>query len=176
MASTNENTNCDSSPEVVIETIEPFYSGIGDRALMIIKPNVSKADRCRILGKMPDYNMTVKRVVEFPLNDGVRDRVTEEYAEHAKMSYFDDLVSFMSEGDGSLILVELERIEPDGHLVLQERLRKAIGCTDPRSADIGTLRSIFGNKHGVIRENAIHAPDSLVALRHSAKVWLGEDW
>jgi nucleoside-diphosphate kinase len=70
------------------------------------------------------------------------------YAEHAGKPFYDELTTFMSSGPVVAICWEGEDAVA--------KWRKLMGATDPSKAEPGTIRALFGNKEGVIRENAVH--------------------
>ena len=75
--------------------------------------------------------------------------VKKFYAEHVTKPFFPDILQKMTSGPVVAFIVE-----GDNAVV---RLRKLVGATDPKKADAGTIRALFGVSAG---ENAIHASDS----------------
>ncbi len=72
------------------------------------------------------------------------------YEVHAARPFFPDLVRFMT--SGPVVVAALEREgDPVTHL------RNAMGATDSKKADAGTVRNLFGTD---IERNAIHGSDS----------------
>jgi nucleoside-diphosphate kinase len=73
----------------------------------------------------------------------------EFYGVHRERPFFGSLVSFMTSGPCMPLVLE----KPDA----VASLRKAIGATDPREAEKGTVRALFAESK---ERNAIHASDS----------------
>ncbi|POY39353.1 nucleoside-diphosphate kinase [Solitalea longa] len=71
------------------------------------------------------------------------------YAVHSERPFYNDLVSFMSQGPIYAAILEKDNAIED--------FRKFIGATDPAKADAGTIRADFAKS---IDANAIHGSDS----------------
>jgi nucleoside-diphosphate kinase len=71
------------------------------------------------------------------------------YAVHRERPFYGALVAFMTEGP--VVVAALERADAVAHL------RRAMGATDSRKAEPGTVRNLFGTD---IERNAIHGSDS----------------
>ncbi|MEX0879435.1 MAG: nucleoside-diphosphate kinase [Thermoanaerobaculia bacterium] len=71
------------------------------------------------------------------------------YAVHRERPFYEALVRFMTEGP--VVIAALERDNAVAHL------RRAMGATDSRKAEPGTVRNLFGTD---IERNAIHGSDS----------------
>ncbi len=71
------------------------------------------------------------------------------YAVHRERPFYDALVRFMTEGP--VIVAALERENAVAHL------RKTMGATDSRKAEVGTIRNLYGRD---IERNAVHGSDS----------------
>ena len=68
---------------------------------------------------------------------------------HSDRPFYGSLVAFMTSGPCMpLVLARADAVAT---------LRKAIGATDPREADAGTVRKLFAESK---ERNAIHASDS----------------
>ena len=73
----------------------------------------------------------------------------EFYSVHKEKPFFDDLIDFMT--SGPLVICALEK--PNA----VKDFRKLIGDSDPKLAEPGTIRSLYGKG---MPENAIHGSDS----------------
>lgn len=73
----------------------------------------------------------------------------EFYGVHRERPFFGSLVSFMTSGPCMPIVLEKADAVTS--------LRKAIGATDPKEAEQGTVRALFAESK---ERNAIHASDS----------------
>jgi nucleoside-diphosphate kinase len=71
------------------------------------------------------------------------------YAVHRERPFYQGLVQFMTEGP--VIVAALEREDAVPHL------RRAMGATDSKKAEAGTIRNLHGTD---VERNAIHGSDS----------------
>lgn len=83
-------------------------------------------------------------------------RLTEDsaksfYKEHTDKPFFKDLIKFMTSAEVTVMVLERQ----DKNAV--EDFRKLIGDTDPKLANIGTIRNLYGTE---VSSNAIHGADS----------------
>ena len=78
-----------------------------------------------------------------------REQARAFYAVHRERPFYDALVAFMTEGP--VVVAALERENAVAHL------RRAMGATDSRKAEPGTIRQLHGTD---IERNAIHGSDS----------------
>ena len=70
------------------------------------------------------------------------------YEVHKERPFYNDLVKFMTEGPGVVMVLEKENAIADW--------RKLMGATNPEKADAGTLRKRFAEN---IERNAVHGSD-----------------
>jgi nucleoside-diphosphate kinase len=71
------------------------------------------------------------------------------YAEHEGKGFFADLVRYITGGPVIAVQLAADDAVP--------RLRELVGKTNPKEAQPGTLRYMFGTS---LQENAVHASDS----------------
>jgi nucleoside-diphosphate kinase len=119
----------------------------GTRTLTIIKPDafgVGKAGK--ILAHLEGAGFTVRasRVLHL-----TREQAGEFYAVHRERPFYGSLVTFMTSGPCMPMVLEREDAVA--------ALRTAIGATDPREAEAGTVRKLYAESK---ERNAIHASDS----------------
>jgi nucleoside-diphosphate kinase len=77
------------------------------------------------------------------------EKAGEFYAIHKERPFYKDLCGFMSSGPIVAAILEKDNAIED--------FRKLIGATDPKKADVGTIRQKFADS---IEANAIHGSDS----------------
>ena len=117
-----------------------------EAALFIIKPDSIKSGKyVPIMAQLKKAGVTIVREVH-------RFRLKEEeilvlYQEHVGKPFFSQLFSFMFSGPITLLVLTGEDVIG--------KVRKLIGHTDPKKADPGTIRSLFGN-HTDMTANAVH--------------------
>ena len=71
------------------------------------------------------------------------------YAVHAERPFYNDLVAYMTSGPVWVMSLERDNAVP--------HLRLTMGATNPKEADPGTIRALYGES---IERNAIHGSDS----------------
>jgi nucleoside-diphosphate kinase len=119
-----------------------------ERTLCIVKPDaVEKHKAGAILAKLEESGfrlLALKRVhLTRPVAEGF-------YAVHKARPFFGELVQFMTRSP--VFVAVLEREDAVMHY------RTVMGATDPKKADKGTIRDLYGSNVG---ENAVHGSDSL---------------
>jgi nucleoside-diphosphate kinase len=118
-----------------------------DRTLTIIKPDAMGTGLAgKIIAHLQDagFRLAAARVVHL-----TQDEAAAFYAVHRDRPFYPSLVAFMTSGPCMpMVLVRPEAVAT---------LRRAIGATDPREADPGTVRHLFAESK---ERNAIHASDS----------------
>ena len=123
-------------------------NNIEERTLSIIKPDAVER-------KIED------KIKNFFLKNGLRIadskkiQITKEEAEgfykvHQSKSFYKDLCSYLSSGPIEVIILE-------GQNAIKEN-RRLMGATDPKKAEKGTIRFLYGIS---IDKNSVHGSDSL---------------
>jgi nucleoside-diphosphate kinase len=113
----------------------------------IIKPNATKK---LVMGQIITmFENNGLKIAGAKLVRISKAKCEEFYAEHKERPFFGELVSFMTSGPVMLMALS----GPDA----VAKNRKIMGATDPKKAEAGTLRAIFGDNMG---ENAVHGSDS----------------
>ncbi len=120
--------------------------------LAIIKPDATRRNIVgQIIRRAEDQDLAVA---------GMRLlRLTKRQAEgfyhvHRDKPFFDDLISFMSEGPVVVMVLR-------GENAIQ-RWRDIMGATNPAQAEAGTIRAVFGED---IQRNSTHGSDSPESAR-----------
>lgn len=118
-----------------------------DRTLAILKPDCT----CRKLtGKAIDFilekGFKIKAIRTLTLK---KEEAEAFYAVHRGKPFFNDLTSYMTSGPIFAMVLEKQNCVED--------FRKVIGHTDPKKAENGTLRKLYGIN---IQENFVHGSDS----------------
>ena len=84
------------------------------------------------------------------------------YAVHKERPFFNDLVAFMTSGP-----VMIQALEGDNAVL---KNRELMGATNPKEADIGTIRADFAES---IDANAVHGSDSLENAKIEIEYFFG---
>jgi nucleoside-diphosphate kinase len=121
-----------------------------EQTFSIIKPNaVKKNVTGAVIEKFESQGL---KVVAAKLVRLSKLKCEEFYAEHRERPFFGELVNFMTSGPVMLMVLGGE------NAVLKNR--EIMGATDPKKANPGTIRALFGDNVG---ENAVHGSDSLAS-------------
>lgn len=91
-----------------------------------------------------------------------KELLEKHYAHLADKPFFGGLVEFMTSGPVIKMIVA-------GHGVV-EGVRRMLGSTNPREADVGTIRGDLGNCTG---RNICHASDSVENAKKEVRLWMG---
>ena len=117
------------------------------RTLTIVKPDAFAATKAgKIIAHLEAQGFRVRAARVMHLTTA---QAQEFYGVHRERPFFGSLVAFMTSGPCMpLVLKKTDAVAS---------LRKAIGATDPKEAEQGTVRALFAESK---ERNAIHASDS----------------
>lgn len=119
----------------------------GNYTLTIIKPDAFASGKAgKIIAHLEADGFKVRAARVMHLTEA---QAGEFYAVHKERPFYKSLVSFMTSGTCMPMV-----LEKAGAVAA---LRKAIGATDPKEAEAGTVRKLFAESK---ERNAIHASDS----------------
>lgn len=119
-----------------------------EQTFSIIKPNAMKKNALGDIISMFEANglkIAAAKIMVLP-----KAKAEEFYGEHKARPFFGELVSFMTSGP-----VMLMCLQGEGAVM---KNREIMGATDPKKANVGTVRAKFGDNVG---ENAVHGSDSV---------------
>ena len=115
--------------------------------LTIVKPDAFSANKAgKIIAHLEAQGFRIRAARVLHLTKA---QAEEFYAVHRERPFFGSLVTFMTSGPCMPLVLE----KADAVVAL----RKAIGATDPKEAEQGTVRQLFAESK---ERNAIHASDS----------------
>jgi nucleoside-diphosphate kinase len=115
--------------------------------LTIVKPDAFATNKAgKIIAHLEAQGFRVRAARVMHLTTA---QAEEFYGVHRERPFFGSLVTFMTSGPCMpLVLEKADAVAS---------LRKAIGATDPKEAEAGTVRALFAESK---ERNAIHASDS----------------
>ena len=115
--------------------------------LTIVKPDAFTTNKAgKIIAHLEAQGFRVRAARVMHLTTA---QAQEFYGVHRERPFFGSLVTFMTSGPCMpLVLEKADAVAS---------LRKAIGATDPKEAEQGTVRALFAESK---ERNAIHASDS----------------
>ena len=91
------------------------------------------------------------------------DLAKTHYGEHSDKPFFNDLISYITSGPVFAMV-----LEGDDVISL---VRKMVGATNPKEADVGTIRGDYGIDTG---RNIIHASDSEESAQREINLFFDE--
>ncbi|MGM0413996.1 MAG: nucleoside-diphosphate kinase [Bacillota bacterium] len=131
-----------------------------EKSLVILKP---EAVRRNLVGRLVDRLERAGLIVEELKMDQFDSKVIAKlYEEHKDKSFFDDIVSHMSENKIVAMVIKSE-----GDTI--RKVRNLIGSTDPIEAEPGTIRGDYA--YTMEPDNLIHASDSQEAAKKELKLF-----
>jgi len=132
-----------------------------ERSFVMIKPD---AVLRRLMGVvLSRFEKRGLKIVACKMRVISEDLAKKHYGEHSEKPFFNDLVSYITSGP-VLTMV----IEGDECITL---IRKMVGATNPKEADIGTIRGDFALQTG---RNIIHASDSPQSAKREIALFFDE--
>ena len=118
-----------------------------EQTLSIIKPDAVERNLTdKIKTMLSNNNFKIKDSKKIHLT---KDEAAEFYKVHQSKPFYNDLCSYLSSGPIVVMILESQ------NAVLS--YRKIMGATDPKNADDGTIRKLFGIS---IDKNSVHGSDS----------------
>jgi len=119
-----------------------------ERSLVLIKPDAMERQLGgAILTRLQQLGLKLTALKMLRVDEGLAQR---HYAVHASKPFFEELVRYITSAP---IIAAV--FEGEGAV---ERIRQAMGATDPARAEPGTIRADYGLD---IQRNATHASDSV---------------
>ncbi len=132
-----------------------------ERTLSIIKPEaVEKGIIGKIVSMLEDEGIRIKAMKMVWLTKAEAERF---YDVHRGKPFFDSLTTYMSSGPIVAMVLEGENVI--------ERNRKIMGATNPKDAEPGTIRALYGEN---IERNAIHGSDSPQSAEKEIKFFFSD--
>ena len=131
-----------------------------EQTLSIIKPDaVAKNLIGEIYTRFEKANLKIIKAMMVHLS---KEEAEGFYAVHKERPFFIDLVTFMTSGP-----VMIQALEGENAVL---KNRELMGATNPKEADIGTIRADFADS---IDANAVHGSDSLENAKIEIKYFFG---
>ena len=119
-----------------------------EQTLSIIKPDAVEINLTeKIKTILSNNNFKIKDSKKIHLT---KDEAAEFYKVHQSKPFYNDLCSYLSSGPIVVMILEGKNA-----VFLY---RKIMGATDPKNADEGTIRKLFGIS---IDKNSVHGSDSI---------------
>tara|TARA_B100001029_G_C15050937_1_gene450682 strand:- start:1693 stop:2103 length:411 start_codon:yes stop_codon:yes gene_type:complete len=118
-----------------------------EQTLSIIKPDAVERNLVdTIKNKFTDQKLSIVKIKKIQIS---KDEASEFYKVHQTKPFFERLCSYLS--SGPIVVMVLE-----GNDAIAQN-RRIMGATDPKNAEEGTLRKLYGLS---IDKNSVHGSDS----------------
>jgi len=118
-----------------------------EKSFVMMKPDtVQRRLMGKVLTRFEEKGLQIVAVKMMHISPGL---AQEHYGEHCERPFFNDLVEYIT---SSAVLAMV--IQGDDCISM---IRKMVGATNPKEADLGTIRGDFALDTG---RNIIHASDS----------------
>ena len=119
-----------------------------EKTLSIIKPDAVERNLVDVIQKkFLDEKLKILKTKKIQIS---KEEASEFYKVHQTKPFFDRLCSYLSSGPIVVMILE-------GNDAIAQN-RRVMGATDPKNADNGTLRKLYGLS---IDKNSVHGSDSL---------------
>ena len=129
-----------------------------ERTFLMVKPDgVERGLIGQVISRLENKGF---RMVAMKMLRISEELAREQYAEHARKPFFDEMLSFMTSGPVVAMVWE-------GRGVIQS-VRRLMGATDPAQAAPGTIRGDMGTS---ISRNVVHGSDSPAAAEREIKLF-----
>jgi len=133
-----------------------------ERSLVLIKPDAMQRGLAgTIIIRLEKLGLKLVALKMLKLDKALAQR---HYAPHKDKPFFSSLVTYISSAPIIAAVFEGERAV--------ERVRKAMGATDPAKSEAGTIRGDFGLD---IEHNTIHGSDSIATAEEEIRLFFSEE-
>ncbi|WP_297982210.1 nucleoside-diphosphate kinase [uncultured Methanobrevibacter sp.] len=133
-----------------------------EKSFVMMKPDaVSRRLMGQILSRFEDKGL---KIVALKLRQIDEDLAKKHYGEHSEKPFFEGLVEYITSSPALTMVIEGD----DAISVI----RKMVGATNPKEADVGTIRGDFGMDTG---RNIIHASDAPESAEREIALFFDED-
>ncbi|MCL2116774.1 MAG: nucleoside-diphosphate kinase [Methanobrevibacter sp.] len=133
-----------------------------EKSFVMMKPDaVSRRLMGKILTRFEEKGLQIVAIKMLSIDE---DLAKEHYGEHVEKPFFNDLVSYITSSP-SLAMI----IKGDDAISL---IRKMVGATNPKEADLGTIRGDFAIDMG---RNVIHASDSAKSAEREISLFFNDN-
>jgi nucleoside-diphosphate kinase len=133
-----------------------------ERSLVLIKPDAMQRGLTgTIISHLEKLGLKLVALKMLHMDKTLAEK---HYAAHKDKPFFDNLVAYISSAPIVAAVFEGERAV--------ERVRKAMGATDPAKSEAGTIRGDFGLD---IERNSVHGSDSVATSEGEIRLFFSED-
>ena len=132
------------------------------KSFVMLKPDaVGRRLMGKVLTRFEEKGLQLVAVKMMQISE---DLAKEHYGEHSEKPFFNGLVEYITSAPVLAMVIEGD----DAISVI----RKLVGATNPKEADLGTIRGDFGMDTG---RNIIHASDAPESAEREIGLFFNED-
>jgi nucleoside-diphosphate kinase len=132
-----------------------------ERSLVLVKPDAMQRRLAgTLIGRLEGQGL---KLVALKMLHMDRELASRHYAVHVGKPFFDDLIEYITSAPIVAAVFEGEDAI--------EKIRKAMGATDPAKAEPGTIRKDFGLD---LQHNAVHGSDAPETAKVEISLFFGE--
>lgn len=133
-----------------------------ETSFLMLKPDAVKRKLAgKIITRLEEKGLKIVAAKMLVITE---DLAQEHYGEHSEKPFFKDLVDYITSGPVLAMVIE-------GSECIS-LIRKMVGATNPKEADLGTIRGDYAIDTG---RNIIHASDSPVSAEREIALFFKED-
>jgi nucleoside-diphosphate kinase len=131
-----------------------------ERTFLMVKPEgVEQGHVGDIIERFEKHGF---RVVALKLEQLSKELAKQQYTEHQKKAFFNELISYITSAPTVAMVIEGENAIA--------AVRTLVGETNPKEAKPGTIRGDYGLD---VMRNAIHASDSKASVKREVAIHFG---
>lgn len=129
-----------------------------ERTLVLIKPDGIER---KLIGEIISfYEKKGLNIKELDMVNASRDLAERHYEEHKGRPYFEELISYITQGKLCAMVLEGENVI--------EIVRRINGDKDPLKSDIGSIRGRFAKNKTY---NLVHSSDCNISAEREIGIW-----
>ncbi len=134
---------------------------MSERSFVMLKPD---AVLRRLMGKvLTRFEERGLKIVAAKMMEIPQELAKEHYEEHKEKPFFNDLISYITSEPVLAMVIEGEECI--------DLIRKMVGATNPKEADLGTVRGDYALDMG---RNIIHASDSSESAKREIALFFND--
>ena len=133
-----------------------------EKSFVMMKPDtVQRRIMGKVLSRFEEKGLQIVACKLLKIDESL---AKEHYGEHTEKPFFNDLVSYITSSPCLAMVIKGEDAI--------SLIRKIVGATNPKEADLGTIRGDFALDMG---RNVIHASDSPNSAEREIGLFFDED-
>lgn len=132
-----------------------------EKSFVLIKPDAVERNLIgKILTCYESKGLKIGNLKYFQVDRTLAER---HYAEHKEKPFFNELIEYITRSPLCAVVLLGENSV--------ERVRQINGVTDPKEAEEGTIRNLYGLSKG---ENSVHSSDCPENAKKEIEIWFGK--